>query len=384
LATCFLVWFRFAERRRNQARLAESEAKYRDLYDHAPDMFYSVGIDTCTILECNRTFLNKTGYAKEEVIGRDVFTLCHPDCREKARKAFQSFKETGRVDGLELELQTRRQDKLPVSLSASAVYDKSGQMVRTRAVLRDITRRKELEEIAEGRKHELAHVARLATVGEFTASLAHELNQPLTAVVTNAEAARRIAAKEAPDLENVRSILADIATEGQRAAQVIRALRALLKKTDFQTHNVDMNAVVQEVIKLLRRQPPLKDVNVRLTLDAGLRRFSGDRTQLEQVILNLVLNASDAMRCLPPEARRLVVETFNTDRGEIEVAVRDSGIGIDERTRDRIFDAFFTTKPHGLGMGLAISRTIVEGHGGRLWAEQNPEGGATFRFTVRV
>jgi PAS domain S-box-containing protein len=384
LATCASILSYWAERRKHQAKIAESEARYKDLYDHAPDMFCSLGFPIGSILECNETFLDKTGYTRKEVLGRDMFTFYQPDSREKAAKALVPFREKGRVEELELELRTKCGRKLQVSLSASAVRDTSGDIIRVRAVLRDITRRKELEELSEQRRQELAHVARLATVGEFTASLAHELNQPLTAVVTNAQAARRIAAKESPNLGEVRTILADIATEGQRAAQVIRALRNLLIKNECQSSHTDMNEVVKEVIYLLRRQPPLKDVAVRLKLDPGLPKVLGDRTQLEQVILNLVLNASEAMQCLPPKARSLVVQTLSREGGEIEVAVQDSGAGIEDSAKERIFEPFFTTKPNGLGMGLPISRTIIEGHGGTLWATPGPEGGTTFHFTVKA
>jgi PAS domain S-box-containing protein len=383
LATCFSAWSRSAERRKHQARIAESEAKYRDLYDNAPDMFYSAGFPMGLMLECNQTFLDKTGYSREEVLGREAVGFFRPDCRKKLQGALAALREDGRVDELELDLQTKHDGRLMVSLNASAVRDDNGNILKIRTVLRDITRRRALEEISERRRQELAHVTRVAAVGEFTASLAHELNQPLTAVVTNAQAAQRLALVDHPNLDGLRPILADIAAEGQRAADVIRALRNLLQKSERRTSDVDMNEIVREVIQLLRRQPPLKDVDVRLELNPGVPLILGDRTQLEQVILNLVLNAADSMQGLRPECRKLVVRTSCTGAEDIEVAVSDSGVGIDETAGERIFDAFFTTKPQGLGMGLPISRTIVEGHGGRLWAERNPQGGATFRFSVK-
>jgi PAS domain S-box-containing protein len=382
LVTVFSLWRRCVDRRRSRLALAESEAKFRDLYDHAPDMFCSVDVADGRIVECNQTLVSKSGYSKEEIVGRPVFDLYHPECRDRARRALQSFRETGHLDELELELQTRDGQRLAVSVGVSAIRDQKGNIVRTRSVWRDISRRKHAEEVAEQRRQELAYVARLATVGELAASLAHELDQPLTAVVANAQAGMRLIVREPPSLRKVGEILHDIAGEGQRAAQVIKALRDLLRKDDLQMTEVDINEVIKDILSSLRGQPSLRKVALLLHLETGLPHILGDRIQLEQVVLNLILNAAEAMQGVEGGAGELKIRTSASALGEVEVTVWDTGVGMDEAAKEKIFDAFFTTKPGALGMGLSISRTIIEAHGGRIWATRNPDRGATLHFTL--
>lgn len=382
VVTCISIWRRQVERRENHRQLADSEAKYRDLYDHAPDMFCSVDVTTGRIVECNQTLVYKTGYSKEEIIGCHIFDMYHPDCRKEVEKALEAFRETGEVGELELQLQTKEGKKLVVSVNVSAIRDADGKVVRTRSVWRDITQRKQAEEVAEQLRQELTHVARVATMGELAASLAHELSQPLTAIVSNAQAAQRLLVKNAPDVDEARDALTDIAGEGQRAGDVIRALRSLLKKGHLDTKEVDINEIIREVLFLLGGQAPLKKISVGLDLDPGLPPVLADRIQLQQVILNLVLNASEAMEHTEVAARELMIRTSKNDAQEIEVGVQDTGVGLDQEMGDRIFDAFFTTKPAGLGMGLSVSRTIIESQGGKLWATPNPDRGATFHFTL--
>ena len=221
-------------------------------------------------------------------------------------------------------------------------------------------------------------------MGELTASLAHELSQPLTAILANAQAAQRLLAAGVVNLEEVREALNDIVSDDKRAGDVISRLRALLKKGDLDRASLDLNETVSEVARLVRHDAIIRNVSMQLDLAADLPRVSGDRVQLQQVVLNLALNGLESMVEPLGGDRALVIRTLKDDARAVRVEIEDSGIGIDDTHGDRIFQPFYTTKAEGLGMGLAISRTIVTGHGGRLGAANNAHGGATFYFTVPV
>lgn len=239
-------------------------------------------------------------------------------------------------------------------------------------------RRSEME--GQRLRQDLAHVGRVSTMGELTASLAHELNQPLTAILSNAQAAQRILAVETPDLAEIRDILGDIVEDDKRAGEVIRRLRGFLKKSSLELLPLDIGELVSQVARLVSSDAIIRNVAIRLELAPGLPPVCGDRVQLQQVILNLLMNGLDAMR--DSDERALVLRTFAADPATVVVAVEDTGVGIDEADLDHVFHAFYTTKPDGLGMGLAIARSIVEAHGGCLGARNNPGGGATFSFTL--
>jgi signal transduction histidine kinase len=244
--------------------------------------------------------------------------------------------------------------------------------------------RKQGELEAQRLRQDLTHIGRVSALGELTASLAHELNQPLTAILSNAQAAQRLLAADPVNLEEIREILNDIVADDKRAGEVIHRLHALIKKGDLEYVPLDLNEVVGEVAWLVRSDMVLRNVSMSLELAPDLPRVRADRVQLQQVVLNLVLNGLEAMREPGAGARTLVIRTARNGAAEVEVAVQDSGIGIDETDVDRMFRPLYTTKPEGLGMGLAIARTIVDAHGGRLGAANNVHGGATFRFTVPV
>ena len=241
-------------------------------------------------------------------------------------------------------------------------------------------RRAEME--GERLRQDLAHVGRVATVGELTTSLAHELTQPLTAILANAQAARRILESDGPDLAELRAIVGDIVDDDKRASEVINRLRGFLKKGTLERSSVDMGDLVGQMARLVAGDAVLRNVVTRLELAPDLPLVHGDRVQLQQVVLNLILNGLDAMRDGEPMNRTLVLRTARGDGGSVEVTVQDSGAGIEKADLDNIFEAFYTTKADGLGMGLAIVRSIVEAHGGRVGARNNPEGGASFSFTL--
>ncbi|RJP18692.1 MAG: PAS domain S-box protein [Candidatus Abyssobacteria bacterium SURF_5] len=243
--------------------------------------------------------------------------------------------------------------------------------------------REQNEEHARGLRAELSHVARVVTLGELSASLAHELNQPLTAILMNAQAAQRFLAEETPDIKELREILNDIITDDKRAGEIIHKLRTLLKKDERKLESIQFNLIAREVIELLRNDAMLRGVTLDMQIAPDLPEVRGDRVQLQQVLMNLILNASDVVASQEPDNRKVIVRTDLHDPANIKVTVADSGPGLPENAQ-RLFEPFYTTKANGLGMGLAISRSIVESHGGRIWAENNPDRGACFSFTVQV
>ncbi len=244
--------------------------------------------------------------------------------------------------------------------------------------------RKQGELEAQRLRQDLTHIGRVSALGELAASLAHELNQPLTAILSNAQAAQRLLAVDAANLEEVREILQDIVTDDKRAGDIIHRLSGLIKKGDLEFVPLDLNEIVGEVTWLVRSDAILRNVSLSLEFADDLPRVRGDRVQLQQVVLNLVLNALEAMRESRTGDRTLVIRTARDGAAAVTVAVQDAGIGIDETVGDRMFQPLYTTKAGGLGMGLAIARTIVGAHGGTLGAANNVHGGATFHFTLPI
>jgi C4-dicarboxylate-specific signal transduction histidine kinase len=241
--------------------------------------------------------------------------------------------------------------------------------------------RKHAEEALHQAQADLSRVSRVTTMGELTASLAHEVNQPIAAAVTNANTCLRWLTREQPDVEEARAAAMRIVKDGTRAAEIIKRTRLLFKKGTPHRESVDVNEVVREMIVLLRSEAARYNISVRTELAADLPRVMGDRVQLQQVLMNLIVNGIDAMKEIDG-ARELAVKSQRTEKEEVLVSVSDTGVGLPPQQADQIFNAFFTTKPHGTGMGLRISRSIVEAHGGRLWAADNPPRGASFHFAL--
>ena len=241
--------------------------------------------------------------------------------------------------------------------------------------------RKHAEEALHQTQADLARVSRVTTMGELTASLAHEVNQPIAAAVTNANTCLRWLTREQPDVEEARAAAMRIVKDGTRAAEIIKRTRLLFKKGTPQREPVDINEVVREMIVLLRSEAARYNITVRMELATDLPRIMGDRVQLQQVLMNLMLNGFDAMRDLGG-TRELAIKSQRAENEQVLVSVSDTGVGLPPQHEDQIFNAFFTTKPHGTGMGLRISRSIVEAHGGCLWAADNSPRGASFHFSL--
>ena len=256
------------------------------------------------------------------------------------------------------------------------------QAVLITDLLLERARRRRGETDLQRNREQLAHVTRISTLGELAASLAHELNQPLTAILSNAQAAQRFLNAKPAELKEVDEILEDIVTDNNRAGEVIRRMRALVKKEELDFAPINIVSVINDVVQLVHSDGILHNIHVELDCQDGLPHVRGDRVQLQQVILNLLMNAFDAMKDAPAAERKVVVRAQAKDAGIVEISVRDRGTGLTGDSLSKIFQPFYTTKREGLGMGLPISRSILEAHGGRLWAKNNLDRGATFYFTV--
>jgi signal transduction histidine kinase len=260
----------------------------------------------------------------------------------------------------------------------------AAQSVLITALLSQRARRRRAEIVAQQQQMDLAHASRLTMVGELTASIAHEIGQPLGAILSNAETAEILLQSKQPRLEEVRQILADIRNDDLRASEVIRRMRELLRKRALELKPIDLNALTSDVLRLVDGETHRRGVEIEKQLADTLPVVRGDVIHLQQVILNLILNAMEAMSESSKSNRRLTMRTARDDQGNVVLAVEDSGPGIPSERLPLLFDSFFTTKTHGMGLGLSIVRSIVEAHGGRIWAENNSSGGACFRFTLPV
>jgi C4-dicarboxylate-specific signal transduction histidine kinase len=260
--------------------------------------------------------------------------------------------------------------------------DEQGKVAGAIGCFNDITERKQAELEAEQQRQLLTHVTRVATLGELSGALAHELSQPLTSILSNAQAAQRFMSRERVDLEEIRAILKDIVAEDRRAGAIIQRWRTLMRKGETQLQPLDVNEVTNEVLRLANNELTAHSVTVTAHLTPDLPAVRGDRVGLQQVLLNLIVNACDAMKLNEPARRHLTVTTALDGEGAVEVSIADCGGGIPADAVERVFEPFFTTKEHGLGLGLAICRSIVAAHGGRLWATNNADHGATFCFAL--
>ena len=261
-------------------------------------------------------------------------------------------------------------------------FSEDDQPLRMLGVTIDITRRKQAELAVQQQRNELTHLSRVTTLGELSGSLAHELNQPLAAILSNAQAAQRFLARDNADLAEIQDILKDIVNEDKRAVEVIQRLRLLLKKGEVQHLPVNLNKVVEEVLKIISSDLVNHNINVNIDLAKKLPAVIGDRVQLQQVLLNLIMNACEAMSHTNADRRRLFVHTEQNGVDKVQVSVGDQGPGIPSESLGSIFEPFFTTKSQGMGLGLPICRTIITAHGGQLWATNNTPSGAVFHFKL--
>jgi predicted ATPase/signal transduction histidine kinase len=305
----------------------------------------------------------------------------HPDDRDLVQKTLQRAAQEETDFDLEHRLLMPDGTVKHVHVIAHFLQNSSGNPEFVGAVM-DVTSTRQSEEALRKAQADLAHVSRVTTVGELVASIAHEVNQPLGAIVTNGSACLRLLSNEAPDLDRSRKAIERMINDGIRASEVIKRIRDLLHKAPSEKAPLDINETVQEVIALASSDVLRSEVELRVNLAPDLPPVTGDRIQLQQVILNLILNARDAMSEVRTPPRELLITTLKNKTGAVVVAVRDSGKGLDANDVEKIFDPFFTTKPEGMGLGLSISRTIIEDHHGTLWAKPNEDRGTTVQFTL--
>ena len=334
-------------------------------------------------VDANPAYLRMVGYSQAELRDLSFRMITHDDDRERNLAIFTEVLE-GKRKSFELEKRYRRKDGevIWVNLSGSLVPGTEGVPQFVLGMVEDITERKKAEEALANARTELAHVSRLMTMGEMTASIAHEVNQPLTAIVTNADAGLRWLQRPKPNIGEVRTALERIIEDGKRGSEVIKRIRSLLRKTNTHKEPLNINEVVQEVAALACREAQKRGIFLRTELGAALPPVEGDRVQLQQVILNLVMNGLEASEGVTDRPRELVIRTQLHAPDAVLVAVQDAGVGLDPEHLPRLFEAFFTTKRGGMGMGLSISRSIIEAHRGRLWATRNAGPGATFQFVL--
>jgi PAS domain S-box-containing protein len=366
--------------------VAERETKIRRLVDSNIIGIFIWDFDG-RILEANDEFLRMVGYDREDLLAGSIrwTDLTPPDWRDRNNARIERQKSSGRFEPFEKEYTRKDGSRVPVLIGEATLEEGGNEGV---AFVLDLAERKRVEaEALESEQRyreaqlELAHANRVATMGQLTASITHEVNQPLTAAVTYALAARRFLSAEPPNFREVDDALSLIVKEGNRAGEVVGRVRALIKKAPARKDAVAINDAILEVIALTRTEAANNSVSVRTQLAEGLPRVQGDRVQLQQVLLNLIINAIEAMRDVGEEERELLISTRNEPDG-VSVEVRDSGPGFAPADLDRVFEAFYSTKPSGMGLGLSICRSIIEAHNGRLSASPNVPRGAVFRFIV--
>jgi PAS domain S-box-containing protein len=363
------------------ATLQTREDFLRKVIDTIPGMVWS-GLPDGTFDFLNQPWLTYLGCTWEELTARGgLRSVVHPDDVEQSDARWLETRTTG--IHIEHELRMRRADgQYRWFLTRAQPWrDERGNIVRWYGTAIDIEDRKRADEARQQAQSDLAHVSRVTTMGELTASLAHEVRQPITAAVTNANACVRWLAQSPPDVAEARAAAIRITEDGRRATDIIKRIRLLFTKGGAQREWVDVNDLIREMTVLLRSETTRYAISVRTELTADLPQVRGDRVQLQQVLMNLVMNGIDAMKHVEG-TRDLVITSQRVENDQLVVSVSDSGVGVPPQQSDQIFEAFFTTKDHGIGMGLSISRTIVESHGGRLWAADHTSSGANFCFTL--
>jgi PAS domain S-box-containing protein len=372
--------------KKSEQSLQDSEEKYPLLLNSTAEAIYGLDLEgDCTF--CNPACLRLLGYgATKDLLGKNMHDLMHhtradgtpypkQDC-----KIYVAVRE-GRASHVTDEVLWRAdRTSFPAEYWSYPMY-KTGELVGAMVTFLDVTEQRRAEEQLRHLQEDLARVTRVAAMAELAAAIAHEVNQPLGAVVANGSASLRWLARKSPNLEEAREAIERTVREANRASDVIRRIRALLQKVPLQMERLEVNAVIREALRLAGNEFLRGGVAVQADLAPNVPTVLGDRIQLQQVLLNLILNGIDAMRKTPHQSRELIIKSAKHPEGVL-IQVHDSGVGVDPEQADHIFEPFFTTKPQGIGMGLSISRSIIEAHGGRLWFTPGTSHGVVFQFTM--
>jgi PAS domain S-box-containing protein len=366
-------------------RLQREFRRLQDLIETVPAMAWTARPDGSNTF-VNRRWVEYTGLSSEDTADSGWTAAVHPEDRQPHFEKWRASLAAGEPFESEARFRCSADEQYRWFLVRGVpLRDKQGRIVRWYGLLMDIEDRKRVEESRE-RLHELeadlAHINRVSMMGELAASVAHEVNQPLSGIVSNGSACLRWLAGDPPNVEEVREAVRDIVRDGKRAGEVIARIRALTKRSELPREKVDLNELIHEVLALAGDEAKTRRVIIRTQFADDLSPVSGDRVQLQQVILNLIMNGIEAMSSIDDRPRQLVISTRNIDPDRVQVTVEDSGTGLDPKSAGRIFEPFYTTKPTGMGMGLSISRSILQSHGGRLWASGNDGPGTSFHFSL--
>src|SRR6202041_2637892 len=370
------------DRKQAEQKLRDSELDLRQMTETIPEMLWSATADGA-IDYCNARLLHYTGVSANDIKGGGWTKLLHPDDIGNAAKVWQSCVATGAPYRVEVRtIHAPDRTYRWCVTNALPLLDEQGRVLKWHGTVVDMHDWKQAQEDLRNTQSELAHLTRMMTIGELTASIAHEVNQPLSGIVTNASTCLRMLNATPPNVEGAKETARRTIRDGNRASEVIKRLRALFSKKDPALEPVDLNEATREVIALSLSKLQANRVILRTELADGLPNVSGDRVQLQQVILNLIQNGSDAMSSIDDRPRDMLVKTERDGLEALCLTVRDAGVGFSEENGGRLFDAFYTTKGDGMGIGLSVSRSIVERHGGRMWAASNEGPGVSFSFSV--
>jgi PAS domain S-box-containing protein len=369
------------DRKRAEEGLRASEITFRTIVDSIPGLVCALSPEG-EIELLNRQLLEYYGKTVEEMKDWTTNDCVHPDDRSRTAAIFTTSIKSG--NPFKFELRCRRADGVYrwFQVRMLPALDPEARVTRWYALMTDIEDRKQAEEALNKARSELAHVSRVTSLGALTASIAHEVNQPLSGIITNASTCLRMLATDPPQVEGARETARRTIRDGNRMSEVITRLRALFTKKEAATESVNLNDAVLEVIALSIVELQKNHVTLRPELADNLPLVTGDRVQLQQVILNLLRNGSDAMSTVEDRPRLLVIKTEGDEGDRVRLTVQDAGVGFDPQSVDRLFDAFYTTKGGGMGIGLSVSRSIIESHNGRLWATLNEGPGAAFSFSI--
>jgi PAS domain S-box-containing protein len=372
LVSCTLLFLSTSVAERRQA-----EERFAKVFGSSPDATIVTRLEDGRIIDVNARWAELLGYARAETVGRTVFDLkIYPSNMDRNRLIAGVLK-TGHLRDVEMVFRTKTGEFRHVLISAN-VDEIEGESCLI-IIIRDFTDRKRAEEA----ERKLAHASRLAMAGELTAMVAHEVKQPLGAILSNAETAEILLQSKNPPLDEVRQIVSDIRESDLRADAAVRRISDLLRKRELNLESLDVNELISDMLHLTAADASRRRISIQRNDDGSLPPALGDRVHLQQVLLNLILNGMDAVEEQPEPRRRITIAAKQSGR-EIEVSVSDAGGGIPPDKLPRIFESFFTTKKAGMGLGLSIARSVIQAHKGRIWAENNPEGGATVHFTIRT